>query len=115
MKARELGNMALHLTVGLTLTLAACWNFWLLVPVTFVYAFLREQAQHRYILGEPYTFHPPVEGSTQDRYYRIEKRTFFDFSWMTFHRMWEVMQWTLGSAIGCGIWQLFLSWEILVD
>ena len=106
MKKREITNLILHVCIGYSLALLVCWNHWFIVLATFVYAFLRERAQHRYIFSESYTFHPPVEGSTQFVYYRVEKRTFFDFGWVMPHRMFEVLQWTAGAAVACLLWQL---------
>jgi len=97
-KSREIGNLFLHLGVGLGLTLAACWSDWMLIPGTFVYAWLREQAQHRYIIGKPY------ERLGDSWMQTVQKRTFWDFGWMTWHSMFEVLQWTLGAAVACGVW-----------
>ena len=105
MKKREIGNMALHFAVGGLLAAAVAWNHWMMVSATFVYAFLREQAQHRWIIGESRTVHPPTENSTQFVFHQIEKQSFF--GWITGHRLWEVFQWTLGAVIGCGIAELF--------
>lgn len=101
MKTREIGNAFLHLAVGLLLALAASWNHWMLVPVTFIYAFLREQAQHRYIL----TLHEPPPEYTLGLW-NVQKRTFFDFGWLGKKQAFEIAQWTLGAAIGCGLWEL---------
>jgi hypothetical protein len=92
-------NTFLHITVGAALTALVCWNHWFMVSVTFIYAFLREQAQHRYILDKVDLPNTPI-------LYRVQRRTFFDFGWMTWHRLWEVFQWTLGAAAVCLGYQL---------
>ena len=98
MRLREAGNMALHIGVGGALALAVCWSLWMLILGTFIYAFLREQAQHRYELW--------LYFSGTD-IYKVKKYSFFDFGWITWHRIWEVLQWTLGAAAAVGAWKLF--------
>ena len=107
MKGRDVRNAALHLTIGGALAALAAWNIWMIVPVTFIWASLREQAQHRYEI-KAFTFDTPEEG----RYYRVTKRTFFDFGWLGWQQVGEIIQWTVGAAIGCGILE-FRLWEIL--
>jgi len=97
MKPREVGNLFLHLGLGLGLTAAVLWFPPAIIPVTFIYAWLREQAQHRYI------FTAPPDSITV----MVHKRTFFDFGWVTWHRIWEVLQWTIGSAVAYGVWYFF--------
>jgi len=97
MKKREVGSLVAHITVGGALAALVCWNHWFIVLDTFIYAFLREQAQHRYILSSL----PAGHG------YTVEKRTFFDFGWVTLHRIWEVMQWVLGAAAACLAFELW--------
>ena len=84
-------DLILHITVGALFALAVCWSYWLLIPVTFVWAWLREQAQHRYILND------------ENRV--IGKASFF--GWMTLHSLWEAAQWTLGAAAVCVAWFFF--------
>ena len=98
MKKREAVNLTWHLVVGCALALAVSWRFWLIVPVTFIYAWLREQAQHRWIITK--VTGPNVYGSLN--LYALDKETFF--GWMTGHRIWEVFQWVIGAAAGVGIW-----------
>ena len=83
MKKREVGNLVAHIVVGGALAALVCWNVWFMVLATFIYAALREQAQHRYIITPEPGLKPLV---------RAEKRTFWDFGWMTWHRIWEVLQ-----------------------
>jgi hypothetical protein len=97
-------DIFLHITVGAALAALVCWNHWFMVLATFVYASLREQAQHRYILENWST--EEEESDWGHKVYKIEKRTFFDFRWMTGHRLWEVFQWTLGAAAVCLGYQL---------
>jgi len=75
---KELGNTILHLLGGAALVAAVLWSEWMLIPTTFVWAWLREQAQHR-----------------DDGW----------FGWQTPHRIWEVAQWTLGSAVMVLLWK----------
>jgi len=102
MKFREAGNMALHIVGGGVMAYAACWSLWTLVLSMFIYGWLREQAQHRYIF----------EQLTEDSeifapQYGIEKRPFFDFGWMKWHHVWEAGQWALGAAVAVSAWKLF--------
>jgi hypothetical protein len=101
MKKREAVNLALHIGVGAALAAAVMWHPAFIVLATFIYAWLREQAQHRYILTEA-TERPRSPGDLQ--LYVVDKRTFFDFGWMTGHRIWEVFQWTIGSAVAVALW-----------
>ena len=73
MKKRETISLALHVTVAAALAALVCWNHWFMVLATFIYAALREQAQHRYILTDWLT---PLEGMHP---YTVKKRTSFDF------------------------------------
>ena len=100
MKKREIGNLFLHITVGAALAGLVCWNYWFVILATFIYAWLREQAQHRYILT--YTGEQTFEG----RMFFVEKSTFF--GWMTWHRIWEVFQWVLGAALALGGYEIWL-------
>jgi hypothetical protein len=106
MKKRETIYLFLHIFVGAGLAALVCFNFWFVVLTTFIYTWLREQAQHRWI----HTQATPAEHETVEPYmvhklYTRQKQTFF--GWMTWHRMWEVFQWTLGAAVACGIWEIF--------
>ena len=80
-----------HFFGAVALTAAVLWNYWLLIPVTFVWAWLREQAQHRYIFDDSN---------------RIAGKATF-FGWMTWHSMWEAAQWALGAAAVCVAWFFF--------
>jgi hypothetical protein len=100
MKKREAVNLALHISVGAALAALVCWNHWFMVSATFIYAFLREQAQHRYILTRNSGWAQGVHA--------VEKRTFFDFGWMTGHRLWEVFQWVIGAVVAVGIMEIVL-------
>ena len=101
MKKREIGNLALHVTVGGAFAAAVAWAYWCIIPVTFIWAFLREQAQHRYILTDTLSGTP--------RRYLVKKRTFWDFGWLNRHRFGEVCAWTVGSALGLFVFKL-LDW-----
>lgn len=96
MKARNVGNFFLHLGVAAALTAGVIFNHWFMVLVTFIYTWLREQAQHRWIL---------IKHFDGTNIFRVEKQTFF--GWMTGHRIWEVFQWTIGSAVICAAWEIF--------
>ena len=97
MKKREIGNLFLHLGVAGALAGLVCWNYWFVVLATFVYAWLREQAQHRWIITGPM---PHLSYPA----YQLENSTFF--GWMTWKRMGEVFAWTGGSILGCLIFYL---------
>jgi len=99
MKKREIGNAALHVGIGAALAALVCWNHWFMVLATFIYAFLREQAQHRWIIGPA-----NLPGY---KYYVAEKRTFFDFGWLGRKQVSEIAQWVIGSALACGVWECF--------
>jgi hypothetical protein len=103
MKKREVGNLFLHLGVGAALAALVVWNHWFVVLATFVYAFLREQAQHRWVID---LASPGVPDQGDPRTYYVEKRTFFDFSWLGWRQAFEIGQWVLGAVLGC------LTWEV---
>jgi hypothetical protein len=103
MKKRDIGNLFLHLGFGLAFALAVGWNYWTLIGVVLVFAFLREQAQHRYIL-DAYDKDPLGQ-----ILYGVNKRTFFDFGWLGWKQVSEIAQWTGGSAIGVALWEFLLS------
>jgi hypothetical protein len=98
MKKRERWNLVLHLVVGGALAaLVMVHPLWIIFD-TFIYAFLREQAQHRWIHTReeiPINEYPNQTG----KLFRIEKRTFFDFRWMGWKQVFEIAQWTFGSAV----------------
>jgi len=101
MKLREWGNFGYHLA-GAAAMAAPIWvSPWFIVLDTAIWATLREQAQHRYIITGPM----PHLGYPA---YSVEKRTFFDFSWLTRHSMFEIGSWTLGAAILCGVFECFV-------
>ncbi len=112
MKAREIGNMALHMGVGGLLAAAVAWNYWTMIPVTFLYAFLREQAQHRFIIERYFAdfTQNEIERTDVGNVFTVEKETFF--GWITGHRIWEVFQWVIGAEVACGIYA-FVQWEWL--
>jgi hypothetical protein len=99
MRKREIGNMALHFAIAIALTALVMWHREFIIFVTFIYLWLREQAQHRWIVTfvQHDTSAPPGTGL-----YHLDKSTFF--GWMTWHRIWEVFQWTIGSAIAVAVW-----------
>jgi hypothetical protein len=101
MKKREITNLILHVCVGYSLALLVCWNSWFIVLATFIYAFLREQAQHRYEI----TKHQQFSMEPDFPVYKVEKQTFF--GWITTHRMFEVLQWTAGAALARLLWCFF--------
>ena len=103
MKRREALNLVLHLGVGGVLAGLVLYHHWFLLLATFVYAALREQAQHRLILL-------PVRKGSKN--YRIEKRTFFDFGWVTWHRIWEVFQFVIGCLVALCVYE-WIKWEWL--
>lgn len=97
MKKREAWNLIYHVLGGGALTALVCWNLWFMVLATFIYAFLREQAQHRWMIGDSFTFQ---DGS---KMFEIEKRTFSDFGWLGWQQVFEILQWTFGSTVVCTI------------
>jgi hypothetical protein len=99
-KKREAINTTLHIVVGAALAALVCFNFWFAVLATFIYAFLREQAQHRWILKKHMQFSMEPDFPVYTR----QKQTFF--GWITGHRIWEVFQWTLGAGAVCLGYQL---------
>jgi hypothetical protein len=103
-KKREIGNLALHIGVGAALAVGVMWHPAFIILATFIYAWLREQAQHRWIHRD-YEQVDDVEFGTFWTY-RIESQTFF--GWMTGHRIWEVFQWVIGAAVAVGIMEILL-------
>jgi hypothetical protein len=99
MSKRDWKNLGYHIGVALVLAALVLWNHWFMVLATFIYAWLREQGQHRYDLRRANA------DSEFLPYYHVEKSTFF--GWMTWHRMFEVLQWTFGAALASLGWQLF--------
>ena len=98
MSKRDWLYLALHFTVAAALTALILWWHWFIVLATFIYAWLREQAQHRYDLAQIVGTYPP-------NVYAVKKSTFF--GWMTWWRMFEVAQWTTGSAVVCLAYELW--------
>jgi hypothetical protein len=96
-KKREVVNLALHIGVGAALAALVAWHFAWIIFVTFIYAWLREQAQHRYILTRNSGWAQGVHA--------VENQTFF--GWMTGHRIWEVAQWVIGAGIVYGILEIW--------
>jgi hypothetical protein len=89
-------NTFLHILGGFLIALAILWNGWLAVPALLVVGFLREQAQHRWIIER--------NADGWDEAYlklhglhHVKKQTFF--GWITGHRLWEVAQWGIGGAL----------------
>jgi hypothetical protein len=101
MKKREIGNLALHIVVGAALAALVCWHPAFIILATFIYAWLREQAQHRWIIR--LSPHYP-------KLYEVEKQTFF--GWMTFRRILEVLQWVIGAAVAVGIMEFVRWWSV---
>ena len=101
MTKRDWIYFALHMVVAAALAVLILFNHWFIVLATFIYAWLREQAQHRWILVENIRL-------TDDggRLYRREKSTFF--GWMSWWRMFEVAQWTVGAFVACLVYELWL-------
>jgi hypothetical protein len=97
MKKREWGNLGLHLGIGGALTALVMWHILFINFAVFVYASLREQAQHRYRSREN-----PQPGETV-----MVKRTFFDFGWLGWKQAFEIGQWTVGSAVVSIPWYYF--------
>lgn len=95
---RELGNGIAHFVIGGGLAALVLWNYWFLVPATFVYAWERERGQHRYDLERADS--PDIAGL-----YLVHKPGFF--GWLTWHRVFEVIQWTAGAAIVCGAYEIW--------
>jgi hypothetical protein len=96
-KKREAVNLTLHITVGAALAALVCWHPAFIILATFIYAWLREQAQHRYILTRSKGWAQGVHA--------VENQTFF--GWMTWHRIWEVFQWVIGAAVAVGIMEIW--------
>jgi hypothetical protein len=95
-KKREAVNLALHIGVGAALAALVCWHPAFIILVTFIYAWLREQAQHRW----EFTLYE------DQGLYSIGKASFF--GWITGHRIWEVFQWVIGAAVAVGIMEIVL-------
>jgi hypothetical protein len=100
MKKREWGNLGLHIGIGGVLTALVMWHILFINFAVFIYASLREQAQHRYEI-ETFT----DRGGTKRT--RVDKRTFFDFGWLGWHQVWEIAQWVIGSAVVSIPWYYF--------
>lgn len=103
MKKREIGNLFLHIGVGGALAATVLWHPAFIIVVTFVYAWERERAQHRYVFTHA---EAQYARSGAGKLYLIKKRSFTDFGWVTGHRIWEVFQWVIGAAVACAIWEI---------
>jgi disulfide bond formation protein DsbB len=101
MRSREIGNIAYHFFGAIALVGAVYISHWFLVLNTFIWASLREQAQHRYILEDLGHF-----DGYESRLYAVHKRTFFNFGWLGKKQAWEITQWTLGAIVACLIWEI---------
>ena len=99
MKSRELGNMALHIGVGGAITALVMVHPLFIIFATFIYAWLREQAQHRYDYG--------FSGITVGGEPTLKKTNVGFFGWMTGHRIFEVFQWVIGAAVVSIPWYFF--------
>jgi hypothetical protein len=97
----EPGNFAYHFFGAVAMVAAVWFSHWLLILDVAIFAFLREQAQHRYE-----TAVLVLEDGTKTSYI-VRKRTFFDFGWLGWQQVFEIGQWTLGAAVACGVWELF--------
>ena len=103
-------DLILHVFVGAALAAAVLWHRpepfgypLYIVLVTFVYAWLREQAQHRLRLEK----HHYLSQEAGHPVYMVEKRGFFEFDWVTGHRIWEVFQWVIGSVLAASVYFFF--------
>jgi hypothetical protein len=102
MKKREIGNTILHIVLASSLTALVMWHVLFINLAVFVYAALREQAQHRWILE-----HRVAKPMFNWDLYSIEKRTFFDFGWLGKQQAWEIAQALIGSAVVSIPWYFF--------
>jgi hypothetical protein len=98
MKKREWGNLGLHIGVGGALTALVMWHVLFINLAVFIYAWLREQAQHLY----DYETEWFPGGSC-----KLHRVPVGFFGWMTWHRMFEVFQWVIGSAVVSIPWYFF--------
>ena len=90
----------LHIFVlGAGLAVLPLISPWFLVLTAFVWATLREQAQHRMILTRAEDLMPVV--------YRVRKRTFFDFGWLGWKQVREILETTGGAALLVGAFEVF--------
>jgi hypothetical protein len=87
------GNSALHFFVlGGVLAALPLIHPRFLVLDALIWAALREQAQHRYILTK-------APDDRCKKYWTAEKRTFFDFGWLGKKQWQEIAETTLGAAL----------------
>jgi hypothetical protein len=91
LKKREAINLGLHIGIGGALAALVMWHPLMIIFDTFIYATLREQAQHRWDMDES----PP------------RKRGFFDFGWLGWRQVFEIGQWVIGSAVVSIPWYFF--------
>ncbi len=105
-------NSALHIVLlGMGLAALPLWNHHCLIGTAFIWAALREQAQHRYILTRA------TAASREDHpgdltLYAVDKRTFWDFGWLKWRQVWEIAQ-TTGGAVVVVLAYDFIVWEWL--
>jgi len=97
-------NSVLHIFVmGALLAALPLISHWFLVFDAFIWATLREQAQHRYAIGDKLLLDGvPV--------YTVQKRTFFDFGWLGEKQVREILETTLGALLlvsGYDVWMRF--------
>jgi len=97
LKAKEIGNTALHvLVMGGVLAALPQLSHWWLILCALVWSSLREQAQHRYILVKSGA---EIGGTL----YWVTKRTFFDFGWLGWKQVREIAETTGGAVLACAI------------
>ena len=105
MKKRELKNFAYHVLLALVLvSLVLVHRYFLLLDV-FIWAALREQAQHRYDFDAPAFV---VGDCVVPR-----KRTFSDFGWLGGKQVGEIFQCVLGAFLALGAYELLLWFKIV--
>ncbi len=107
MKKRNVVNLVAHIGVGGALAALVLWNRWFLLLATFIYAWLREKGQHRYVLSRDGVHGLDLAFLKLHRLYRVEKSTFF--GWMTWHSIWEVFQWEIGCAVALTLYEIFFA------
>lgn len=101
MKSREIGNLALHVGVGGAITAMVMYQPLFIILATFIYASLREQAQHRLILTRA------TEKGADLSLFTVDKRGFFDFGWLGKKQAFEIVHWVIGAALVSIPWYFF--------
>jgi len=98
------GDSALHFFVmGGILAALPLVHHWFLVLDAFIWAALREQAQHRFLLTHP--------GDLRcENYWIVKKRTFFDFGWLGWKQVQEIAETTVGAAVLLGAYEIYLAY-----